>query len=266
MTITALLGRYLLEESSRKASASDDKQRAETIKRVLGGFGVTELTAAHLSHYKRSRLAVRAPQTVTHELNLLHRAYVVGVNEWGLVLPQGIPCTGRPKLPPGRNRRVRPHEVRGLLACTGSRELAAIVLLAVETAMRRGEILGMRWEHINLLRCSVLLPHTKNGDARTVPLSTAAVAVLQPLQRDSGPVFSLTPRCASQAFKRAVDRAGLFDLHFHDLRHEATSRLFEKGLNVIEVARITGHKSLAMLNRYAHLDVSGLVEKLAAAS
>lgn len=250
MTVSKLLDKYVKEESRRKASESDDKQRAETIKGALGRYGVTELTPTHLGQYKRDRLAVRSPQTVTHELNLLHRAYVVGVEEWGLVLPRGVPRTSRPQLPPGRDRRVRQEEIDSILANTESEELESIVLLAVETAMRRSEILGLKWERIDLKRRSAYVPKTKTDTPRTVPLSSAAVAVLNVLQRDIGPVFGITSRCASQAFKRAVNRAGLADLHFHDLRHEATSRLFERGLNVLEVARITGHKSLVMLNRY----------------
>lgn len=264
MTVADLLDRYVREESRYKASRSDDKQRAETVKNTLGGFGVTEITPAHLNQYKRQRLAVRAPQTVTHELNLLHRAYTVGVEEWGLVLPRGVPRTARPKLPPGRERRVRSDELQRLLACTGSDQLSDIVTLAVETAMRRAEILGLQWDRIDLVARTAYLPKTKTDTPRTVPLSGAAVAVLEARQADAGPVFTITPRCASQAFKRAASRAGLHDVRFHDLRHEATSRLFERGLSVLEVARITGHKSLAMLNRYTHLDVRTLVEKLSA--
>lgn len=179
MTVTKLLDKYVKEESKRKASESDDKQRAETIKDTLGRYGVTELTPAILGQYKRDRLELRSPQTVTHELNLLHRAYVVGVEEWGLVLPRGVPKTSRPKLPSGRDRRVRQDEIDLILANTGSDELASIVLLAVETAMRRSEILGLRWERIDLKRRSAYLPKTKTDTPRTVPLSSAAVAVLE---------------------------------------------------------------------------------------
>jgi integrase len=262
MTVGDLLDRYVTEESVHKASASDDKARAETLKAVLGGYGVADLTSTMVSGYKRARMRVRAAQTVLHELNLLHRAYVVAVAEWGLVLPRGVPRTSRPSLPPGRERRVTPQEVDAIIQETGSKDLKAIMVLAVETAMRRGEILGLCWEHVNLPQRTLFLPKTKTNVPRTIPLSSRAVALLRGLGPGRGKVFSITPRCASQAFKRAADRLGLVDVHFHDLRHEATSRLFERDLNVIEVSRVTGHKSLVMLNRYTHLAVQSIADKL----
>jgi integrase len=129
--------------------------------------------------------------------------------------------------------------------------------------MRRSELLSIRWENIDLDRRSIYLDKTKNGLSRTVPLSPRALQVLQRVQQaTTGPVFSLVASSVTQAFQRAVERAGLEHVRFHDLRHEATSRLFERGLNVIEVARITGHVTLSMLDRYTHLDVQGLVQKL----
>jgi integrase len=129
--------------------------------------------------------------------------------------------------------------------------------------MRRSELLSIRWEHVDLHRRSIYLDKTKNGLSRTVPLSPRALQVLQSVQQATrGPVFTLAASSVSQAFQRAVERAGIDHVRFHDLRHEATSRLFERGLNVIEVARITGHVTLSMLDRYTHLDVQGLVQKL----
>jgi integrase len=262
MTVADLLDRYVKEESIHKASESDDKTRAETLKAAIGGYGVADLTNAMLAGYKRARMRIRASQTVLHELNLLHRAYVIAVAEWGLVLPRGIPKTARPQLPEGRERRVTQEEIEAIIRETGSKELKAIVVLAVETAMRRGEILGLHWDHVNLPGRSLFLPKTKTKTPRTVPLSSRAVALLGSLECGPGKVFSITPRCASQAFKRAADRLGLVNIHMHDLRHEATSRLFEKDLNVIEVSKVTGHKSLVMLNRYSHLSVQHIADKL----
>jgi len=129
--------------------------------------------------------------------------------------------------------------------------------------MRRSEILGICWENVDIDRRSIYLEKTKNGLSRTVPLSPRALQVLQSMQRTAtGPVFTLAASSVTQAFQRAVKRAGMKNIRFHDLRHEATSRLFERGLNVIEVARITGHVTLSMLDRYTHLDVQGLVQKL----
>jgi len=263
MTIGEMLARYLAEESPNKAYSAADLSRSKPLIATLGAYHVHNLTHTDLAKYKRERLALRSPQTVTHELNLLHRAYVIASTEWGIVLPNGVPKTSRPTLPRGRGTRIRPNQIDLIVQATESIQLKHIVPLAVETAMRRSELLSIRWEHIDLDRRSIYLDKTKNGLSRTVPLSPCALQVLQRMQQATvGPVFTLAASSVSQAFQRAVERAGLDHVRFHDLRHEATSRLFERGLNVIEVARITGHVTLSMLDRYTHLDVQGLVQKL----
>jgi integrase len=130
--------------------------------------------------------------------------------------------------------------------------------------MRQGELVSLRWEHIDLNRRTVHLPDTKNGESRTVPHSTAAVKILRTLPRSiQGEVFpGLTTEAVKRAYARAVRRAAIEKLRFHDLRHEATSRLFEKGLNIMQVASITGHKDLRMLRRYTHLKAENLARKL----
>ena len=140
---------------------------------------------------------------------------------------------------------------------------------AIETAMRRGEIAAMRWEHLDRQARVLLIPETKNGTPREVPLSTVALQVLDSLPRRlDGRVWTMRPDSISQAFERVCRLAsagkatGIKGLTFHDLRHEATSRLFEKGLNPMEVAAITGHKTLQMLKRYTHLKAKDLVERL----
>jgi integrase len=122
----------------------------------------------------------------------------------------------------------------------------------------------MTWEHINLARRTWHIPHTKNGTPRTVPLSSRAVETLQELpRRIDGGVWALQRADGiTQAFDRIRQQAGINGLNFHDLRHEATSRLFEKGLNIMEVASITGHKDLKMLKRYTHLRAEDLATKL----
>ena len=148
--------------------------------------------------------------------------------------------------------------------------------------MRLSEITSARWEYLDLTNRTLHLPNTKNGDSRTVPLSTTAVATFSNIRRgvtepSSGCVFNITPHAATVAFRRVVKRArkayleargdqpdeGLFsNLRFHDLRHEAVSRMFERGLNAVEVSSISGHKTLQMLKRYTHLRAADLAKKL----
>ncbi len=130
--------------------------------------------------------------------------------------------------------------------------------------MRQGEIVSLDWKHIDLKKRIAYLPETKNGEPRGVPLSTSAIATFRSLPGSTtGKVFpGVTTEAIKRAFMRACQRAEIEDFHFHDLRHEATSRLFEKSLNPLEVASITGHKTLQMLRRYTHLRAEDLAKKL----
>jgi integrase len=179
--------------------------------------------------------------------------------------------------PPGRDPVASTGWVTSARSCSGVRPwlprnpwLPPIVQLALETAMRQGELIRLHWEHIDLNRRTAHLPDTKNGEARTVPLSTNAIRVLRALPRSPhGQVFpGITTEAIKRAYIRAVRRTGIEDLRFHDLRHEATTRLFENGLNIMEVATITGQKDLRMLRmlrmlrRYTHLKAEDLAMKL----
>ena len=145
-----------------------------------------------------------------------------------------------------------------------------IIIVALETGMQRGEILNIKKSHIDFVRQTLLIPLTKTDTPRTIPLSSRAVEALREQLRGSQNVlpirevalFSYTPKNLTQAFRRFCRKHGLENLHFHDLRHEATSRFFEKGLNPVEVATITGHKDTRMLMRYTHLRAEDLVKRL----
>lgn len=172
----------------------------------------------------------------------------------------------KPKVSSGRNRRLTSLEERRLSRYfqENNQSLYTIFHLAIETAMRQGEILSLRWEHIDMQHGVAHLPLTKNGSSRDVPLSRKARNLLQ--NRGvllSGAVFDYTSSGFKSAWRVALGRLNIVDLHFHDLRHEAISRLFELGsLNVMEVSAISGHRSLNMLKRYTHLRAYQLVSKL----
>jgi integrase len=129
--------------------------------------------------------------------------------------------------------------------------------------MRRSELLRLRWADIDLIKSTALLDETKNGTPRNVPLSTAALAVLNSLPRSiCGNVFPLKYFTLDAAFKRAVKRTGLINLRFHDLRHTAITAMAKKLPNLIELSAVTGHKSLTMLKRYYHPNTEDLARKL----
>jgi len=247
-----------------------------TLKTHLGKYAVASITSAIIAQYRDSRLATISqstgklvgPQTVKHELSMLQRVLKKGAQEWGVLLPGGIPTlqVKMPRLPNARDRRlVDDEETRLLSGCSQSNAawLYPAVVIAIETAMRASELLGLRWENIDLNSRVAVLPDTKNGTARRVPLSSRAVDAFKALPRNlNGKVFNVTCRALAANFTVACKRADIEDLRFHDLRHEAVSRFFEKGLREMQVAAITGHKTLQMLKRYTHLKAEDLAKLL----
>ena len=142
--------------------------------------------------------------------------------------------------------------------------LEPLLYLAIETAMRRGEMLNVRWDDIDFDARTLFIPHTKNGHSRTIPLTKEAIRILEGLRDKGGSkkVFPLSAIAARMAWERLIERANIHNLHFHDFRHEGISRFFEKGLSVAEVALISGHRDFRMLFRYTHLKAEDLVAKL----
>jgi integrase len=174
----------------------------------------------------------------------------------------------KPASPPSRGRVLTEIEISRLLQAlepTGRRShwTKPAVQLALATAMRRGELLSLNWEHVDLQGRTAFLPDTKNGDSRTVPLSSTAAQVLAELPRHiSGAVIPVKYFTLDAAFKRGTRRAGLDGVRFHDLRRTAITRMAEKLPNVIELAAVSGHKSLMVLKQYYRPDASELARKL----
>jgi integrase len=265
--IKDVLQRFATEVLPTKRSEQSDKSRIKTLIEVFGDYRLASLTSSQVASFRDQRLQVVGPQSVIHEINLLNRVLKTATMDWGIALPGGLPTAQvrKPVKPRGRDRRVVESELVKILGATESDELRTIVTLAVETGMRRNEIASLVWEEVDLKKQTAHLPKTKTDVPRTVPLSRAAIRALKAFgTKKDGRVFTLQAESMSQAFERACEphRANIVDVRFHDLRHEATSRLFEKGLNVMEVAAITGHKTLDMLKRYTHLRAEDLAKKL----
>lgn len=266
-TLAELLQRYLEEVTPAKKGAVNEAYRVRAwineplAKRFLSGIRSTDFAVWRDKRIKEGK----SPNTVRLDLAVISHLFRVARSEWGFeALNNPIDQIKLPKLPGGRIRRLELSETEILLdALNETIEVKTIVQLAIETGMRRSELLSIEWDNLDLENRFVFLPDTKNGDSRAVPLSTRALMILEGIDKNpSGKVFLTRPHSVSQAFNRACKRAGLDNLRFHDLRHEATSRLFEKGLNTMEVSAITGHKTLGMLKRYTHLKASDLALKL----
>ena len=267
VTLGELVDRYLREVTPRKKNWKSETEIMGRIKEKFGQYALVALQSKDIAEYRDDLLQKRAASTVCHYLNAISVVVDTALKEWGYVLPANpVRNVRRPSQPSGRDRRLSPEEEQALLdECRKSNNtwLEPVVLLATETALRQGEIFKLTWKHVDLKKRIAHVPESKNGEARTIPLTTHAAAVLDALPRSvDGRVIQARQDALRKCFERAAARAGIKNLRFHDLRHEATSRLFEKGLNPMEAASVTGHKTLAMLKRYTHLRAEDLAKKL----
>jgi len=288
-TLTEALDRYGREVSPLKKGADKELNRIKLWKqRPLAARFLLAIKGADLAkHRDERRAAGRAENTIRLELALLSQVYETARREWGMEsLVNPVRNIRVPSGSKQRDRRLHGTEEPYLLTAlknSGYPVACAVSEFAIETAMRQSEILGLTWGSVNEARQVATLAETKNGTARAVPLSIRALAILSAQDRNNtlGRVFPIrddrlrrvfaqacrtgkaqyTRDCAAQA--REPDKDFLNDLRFHDLRHEATTRFFELGLGLMEVAAITGHKTLSMLKRYTHLRPEDLAKKLA---
>ena len=310
-TLAEALSRYEREVTPRKRSAADELPKLRVLARTdIAKRTLASVRSADIAALRDAWLARRwAPATVVRLLALLSHVFSTARREWGMEsLSNPVQLVTKPRVANARTRRLiaedpaapEPADADGdddddlgkrrmvngeidrIVAATKSQLLPALLRMAVETGMRRGELCKVRWEHLDLSRRVARLPAEicKNGEARDVPLSSAAVDTLNQVPRHrSGRVFPLAPHSVTRAFERAVERARaqyerecaeadqkpdpqyLSDLRWHDLRHESTSRLAAR-FQMHELAKIIGHKTPQMLLRYYHPDAAELAKKL----
>jgi len=282
-TLGECLDRYLAEHVPRKSDPARERSHLNAVR----GLPITKLTMARVRSADVARVrdgwAVigLAPATIVRRLAILSRVFNVARTDWGMDgITNPVETVSKPRVANARERRVSDEEIHAICAATASAELGSIVQVAVETGMRRGELCGLRWMHVDLNKRTAHLPTTKNGHARTVPLSSRAVAVLHALpRRIDGRVFGFRPDSVTQSLARACKRARvqyerhcaerctlpdpshLSCLRVHDLRHEATSRLADL-LEAHELAKVTGHRDMRMVLRYYHPRAEDLARKI----
>lgn len=292
MTLESALTRYLREvtPTKRESTRASEYKKAQPLLKHLGKYSLAALSADIVAQYRDMRLAgdpdesgklvPRSNNTVRLELALLSHLFTIAIKEWGLGLPfNPVSQIRRPAPGAGRNRRLTPAENKRLFAAVDAHSnpmFSWIVRIALETGMRLSEIAGLRLNQIDLQKRVVRLDITKNSSSRTVPLTKAATTTFtaaidnptRPPETDlvffgePGRDGVRRPYLFDKAWTDAKKEAGLTDFRFHDLRHEAVSRLVEAGLSDQEVAAISGHKSMQMLKRYTHLRAEDLVGKL----
>ena len=288
MTLEAALRRYLSDITPTKKPTTQrgETSKAKKLTEHLGKYSLAALSAEIIASYRDKRLnekgraGTTSNNTVRLELALLSHLFTVAIQEWGLGLTfNPVLNIRKPSPGEGRNRRLSPDEERRLLAAVNKHSnpmLGWIVGIALETGMRSAEIASLRRPQVDLERRIVKLVDTKNDSHRTVPLSKRATelfkaAMANPARpTDCNLVFfgepgkddKRRPYTFTKIWRLLVKKLELPDFRFHDLRHEAVSRLVEGGLSDQEVSAISGHKSMQMLKRYTHLRSEDLVKRI----
>ncbi len=270
-TLTHLLERYEREITPTKKGAQQERYRIKQWKaEPFATWALPAVESKTIADWIAQKQAQgAAPSTISNAVNLLSAVFKIARGAWGYKVVN--PCTQvpRPKARPPRTARLTSEQEKQLLtACReGPPWLEWCTKLAIETAMRASEIRHLRWEHIH--ETHIHLPKTKNGEARDVPLTLAALTVIKNMRkklsrRTDGWVFGdptiegkdpgrFTKDMLSQAYRDAAQSVGV-ELTFHDLRHVATTRLADLHENVLELAATTGHKTLNVLKRYYNPD------------
>jgi integrase len=265
-----VIERYLQEVTLKTRSMKEDTYRLRALARhPIAKLRMTAITPIKVAEYRDERLEIVSNGAVIRELSYFSSIINHARREWGITMTNPIPLVKKPASPQGRNRILTENEFQRLLDAlkpqikSSNHWILPLTRFALESAMRRGEILGLQWGHIDLVRRTAFIPITKNGESRVVPLSTVAMEILKSLPRNlSGNVFPVNGTTLSAAIERARVKAGLENFHFHDLRHMAITRLAERLPNLIELSAVSGHRSLAMLKRYYHPNPELLAEKL----
>jgi integrase len=272
-TVRTLLEKYAREVSEHKRGKREESLRISRILRddALANVALELLGSADIASWRDRRLKAVSAASVRREWTLLSHACTVAVRDWQWL--QANPCkvARRPPPPPNRERTMTPDEVERICFALGydggtpqtiSQRVAVALLLALETALRASELTGLTWDRVDLdRRVARLSAATKSGVGRDVPLSTEAVRLLELLPRDSATVLALQPRQVDALFRKARDRAGIADLHWHDSRHTAITRLAQR-LHVLDLARMVGHRDLKQLQTYYNPAAEDLAAKL----
>lgn len=275
-TLKEALSRYAREVSPTHKGEDWEVVRLAAMERLpMASKRLAVIAPSDIAEWRDGRLKPKdgdlramAPATVRREMTLLRSVFDVAVKEWGWLRHNPFDTVKKPPAPPSRKRRIAQDEIDRVTLALGytdgepqnlSQRVALVFLFALETAMRSGEILGLHWPDI--VGKAATLPKTKNGDARTVPLSTRAREILALLPKGDGPIFGLDDASRDALFRKARDRAKIPNLHFHDSRAEAIWRLSKK-LDVLELARMIGHRDLRSLMWYYDADADSLADRL----
>jgi integrase len=251
LTFEDMASKYLAEHAH-----SRDPHTVKQLAKSFKGYTLFEISTRMIAEYRNRRLEKVKPATVYQELALLRRMFNVAIREWEWL--QNNPVSRLSFSVGNKNARDRwlmPEEEEGLLAnATNPQWLKPLLVAALHSGMRQGEILNLKWQDVNLSKRIILVVKSKNGEKRSIPMSNTLCQALRAIKvRDiSGRVFPIAIRSLRVAFEKALKKAKIENFHFHDLRHTFATRLVQNGVDLYKVKELLGHKTLAMTTRYAH--------------
>ena len=267
ITLENAVKQYLDEVAIHHKGAASERYRLWAMVNRLGKTKpITAITSKDIASYKVERQKEVTSASVRRELNLLSSLFETAQNEWGIIdINNPIAAVKRPSDSVARDRRLTPLEREQLLSESlrrGSHDLYLAILIALNTGMRQGEILKLKWGDIDFERDQITVRDTKNGSNRVIVLSSALKKELLNVQRSDEKILTISASGLQQAFRKLTKRLQICNLRFHDLRHEAISSFFEVGLSVPEVQLMSGHRTLDQLMRYSHSSLQNIQFKL----
>jgi integrase len=282
-TFGEMIDRYIQTEAHKKPKSYQKKKaQLNRWKSELGHLRLFDVTPNKISAVKEKMLneklkngKKKSPATVVRYMAALSPVYKKAVNEWEWLDKSPMSKVERPTEPRGRIRFLNDEERKRLLEAAQAhrnKHLYTIIVLAISTGMRQGEIMGLTWKDVNLSDGFAILDETKNDEVRRVPLTGQALSLLKEMNKvrriDTNFIFcdltTTKPVFNARAWQEVVKAAEIEDFRFHDLRHTAASYLAMNGASLAEIAEILGHKTLAMVKRYAHLSHSHTASVVAA--
>ena len=267
--------RYLEEVTPQKRGQREESYRIGRILQAhLSTIYLSDLRPQDIADWRDDRLKEVSSASVIREITTISAICNQAMREWGLLNDNPVLKISKPKPTKARTRRPTEQEIGELCKAmlltedTTKPELvtqrvALALLFAIETAMRAGEICGLTWNDIYLTKRIAHLPITKNGSSRDVPLSKRAIEIIEKLKGiDEKSVFNVDAKTLDVLFRRARDKCEIEDLHFHDTRREALTRISKK-VPVEMLAKISGHKDLRiLLNVYYRPEMSDIASLL----
>ncbi len=265
-TFSELMDKFM-KEHAPKVSVSMQRSYASSLKHLIPFFGdstLLSISRKRISRYKvlRKGQGVK-PATINRELAMFSKAFNLAIDEWEWIKSKPFPKIPYEKEDNERDMWLTEDEEERLLG-NSPEWLREIIVFALNTGLRQGELLSLEWPRVNLFRKTILIQKTKNGKPKTVPLNRNAMDVIVRKSEEkvrrlkNNFVFigshgtKIDRHNLRRAFNNAVESAGLTNLRFHDLRHCFATRLAQAGIDLYKISKLLGHEDIRMTQRYSH--------------